>query len=103
MAPAAVSTTRINNSTRITPAARIAITAATATRDRQGDRSAINGARPGKAEKAGLGDRPQITGGRSTPDHYPEPRRDLLAALCQRADDDGQQHLQRLALRRCVA
>src|SRR5215472_7796047 len=71
--------------------------------DRQGDRSAINGARPGKAEKAGLGNRPQITAGRSTPDHYPEPRRDLLAALYQRADDDGQQHLQRLALRRCVA
>ena len=56
-----------------------------------------------KRKKSGLGDRPKIAGGRRPADHLPEHRRDLLAAARQRADDDGQQHLQRLAFRRCVA
>ena len=55
--------------------------------------------RPGEAQEAGLGDRQAAAGGRGAADHLPHPQRHLHAALCQGRDADGQQHLQRLALR----
>ena len=58
---------------------------------RQADRPAIARARPGTAQTAGLGNRAQACRGRRPADHLLQPLRDLLAALCQGADDHGQQ------------
>src|ERR1700676_356053 len=43
-----------------------------------------------------MADRTAVGRGGCPADHLLPARRDLLAALCQGADDDGQQHLQRL-------
>ena len=72
-------------------------------RDRQADRPAIDRARPGKAQEAGLGDRTQAGRGRRPADHLLLPRAAPAGSPGARADDHGQQHLQRLALRGCVA
>ena len=65
--------------------------------DRQIDRPAIDGARPGAAQKAGVGDRPASAAGWRPADHLLLLGRHLLAALCQGRHDHGQQHLQWLA------
>ena len=70
---------------------------------RQDGRPAIDGSRSGQAQKAGVGHRPQAAGGSGAPDHLSPARRDLLAARGQRADDDDQQPVQWLALRRRLA
>ena len=64
---------------------------------------AIGRGRPGKAQKAGMGDRKAVGRGRRPADHLLSARRDLHAALCQGADDHGQQHLQRLSHGRRLA
>jgi hypothetical protein len=48
----------------------------------------------------GMGDRPQAAGGRGAADHLLRPLRHLPAALRQGTDDNDQQHLQWLTLRR---
>ena len=60
-------------------------------------------ARPGKAQAAGMGNRTAVGRGRRPADHLLPARRHLPAALCQGADDDGQQHLQRLSHGRRLA
>src|SRR6266478_6246529 len=50
-----------------------------------------------------MGDRTEAGGGCGTTGHLLSARRDLPAALCQRAHDHGQQHLQRLAHGRRLA
>ena len=56
-----------------------------------------------KRKAAGMGDRKAAGRGRRPADHLLPARRDLRAALCQGADDHGQQHLQRLAHGRRLA
>jgi hypothetical protein len=53
-----------------------------------------------KAQAAGMGDRAEAGRGWRSADHLPHPGRHLPPALCQRVHLDGQQRLQRLALRR---
>ena len=62
-------------------------------------RRAVDDDRPGETQKARLGYRQAAAGGPGAADHFPHPQRDLPAALCEGRDADGQQHLQRLALR----
>ena len=50
-----------------------------------------------------VGDRAQAGRGRGAPDHLPRRGRRVLAALREEPHDHGEQHLQRLALRGCVA
>src|SRR6266478_10121798 len=50
-----------------------------------------------------MGNRAQASRRRRPAYHLLLPRWDLLAALCQRADADGQQHLQRQSPRRHLA
>ena len=56
-----------------------------------------------KAQAAGVGDRTAVGRGRRPADHLLPARRHLHAALREGADDDGQQHLQRLANGRRLA
>src|SRR5207302_5188473 len=57
------------------------------------DRASIDRSRPGKAQRAGVGDRTQIGGGRRQTDHLLRPPGDLLATLCEGASPHGQQPL----------
>src|SRR4029453_381264 len=70
----------------------------------QGNRKAVRGAVEGdqrrEAQEAGVGDRQEAAGGRGAADHLPQPRRKLLAALCQEHHGHDQQLLQWLSLRR---
>ena len=50
---------------------------------------------PGRRRQLVWADRAQARRGRRPADHLLQPRRDLLAALCQGADDHGRQPLQR--------
>ncbi len=72
-------------------------------RGRQAGRRAVAPGRPGKTQATGLADRAQAGRGRGPSDHLLPAWRHLLAAAGQGADDDGQQHLQRLAFRRRLA
>jgi hypothetical protein len=63
-------------------------------------RAAIGRARPGKAQETGLGDRSPSAGGCGPPDHLSIPPRDLPLPAGAWGHRNGQQHLQRLALRR---
>ncbi len=65
--------------------------------DRQADRPAIGRGRPRKAQGDRLGDRKAACRRRRPANHLLSARRDLRAALCEGADHDGQQHLQRLS------
>jgi peptide/nickel transport system substrate-binding protein len=65
--------------------------------DRRADRSTVDRGQSGEAQTTGLGDRTEAGRGRCSPDHLLQSRCQLLAALCKRLDDHGQQHHQRLA------
>ena len=56
-----------------------------------------------KRKQPGMGDRAEAGRGWRPADHLPHPGRHLPAALCQGVHLDGQQRLQRLALRRPLA
>ena len=71
--------------------------------DREAVRSAVAGDRFRQAQEAGLGDRQEAAGRCGAPDHLPRPHRHLLAALCQGRHRHGEQLLQRLSLRGCLA
>src|SRR6516165_1638768 len=66
-------------------------------------RAAIDGERPGETQAAGVGDRQEIAGGPSAADGLSPAVRHLLATQGQGPEDDRQQRLQRLALRRRLA
>src|ERR1700737_1473036 len=66
-------------------------------------RAAVHGGRPGKAQAAGMGNRQEIAGGPGTADRLSYAICYLLATPGQGPEDDGQQRLQRLALRRRLA
>jgi ABC-type transport system substrate-binding protein len=70
---------------------------------REAVRPAVDGDRCCEAQEAGLGDRQEASGRRGAPHHLPCPHRHLLAALCQGRYHHGEQLLQRLSLRGCVA
>ena len=72
-------------------------------RDREDDRPAVDGARSGEAQEARLGDRQQVAAGGGAADRVLPAQGDLLAARGQGAERHGQQLLQRLALRGCLA
>ena len=58
---------------------------------------------PGETQAAGVGDRQEIAGGSGAADGLSPAVRHLLATQGQGPEDDRQQRLQRLALRRCLA
>jgi len=62
---------------------------------RQADRAAVDRGRRGAAQATGLGYRTQAGRGWRAADHLLFPGRNLLATLCEGADLNGQQHLQR--------
>jgi peptide/nickel transport system substrate-binding protein len=62
-------------------------------RDRQADRSAVDGAEPGQAPPTRLGDRAQADRGWRPAADLLQPRADLLGPGGQEPDDHGQQHL----------
>src|SRR6516225_7179687 len=72
-------------------------------RARKDVRAAVDGAGPGQAPKAGLGDRPPAAGGCGTANDLQLPARDLSLSAGARDHGDGQQPFQRLALRRRLA
>ena len=102
--PRAASTIPTSNSTRTTRAGRSAITPATAIReldkliDQQSTRS-----RPGKRKQLVWEIERKLAEDGARPIIFHTRAADLLAAPGQGPDDDGQQHLQRLALGRRLA
>src|SRR5215471_4704391 len=72
-------------------------------RARKGFRPAINGDRYGEAQTAGVGDRPKTAKGLRPSGHLPQQGGDLLVSVGEGADDHGQHHLRRRALRRPLA
>ena len=72
-------------------------------RGRQADRPAIGGIQYREAQKDRLGDREEADRGRCPPDPVLQQGGELPQPQRQGADDDGQQHLQLLALRGSLA
>src|SRR5262249_23724420 len=70
---------------------------------RQAGGAAVTGGRSRETATTGVADGTALGRGPRPPDHLLYPRRQLLAAPREGADDHGQQPVQRLALRGSVA